>query len=197
MLEQIKQTWAEVVLLLGLSGGFWLALEPPVGEVAGTLSGFVGAITVAAVFGVRSVLRHFRNSRTVLGATLGIALGFLVVAVPAFAIFVVDRSRLVLPYEENGATIELIRGTEYYPDVLAVKRADKLSDMQLLNNVGGAKNRDLIWVKGSIVKAERRLAVGYVLTLLLTLLSTMFLVETLRKGSHPSETSSCKPGVIQ
>lgn len=190
MLEQIRQTWAEIALLLGVGGGFWLTLEPPVGELSGTLSGFVGAVSLAAVFGVRSVLSHYPESRGVRNATLAAALACLVVAVLAFAVFVVDRSSLVMKYEQGGATTELVKGTRYHTAILSVKRQQMMSDMDLLRSVGGPGNREAVWERASIVDAERRLALGYVLALLLTLWSTMFFVETLR---NRSQTTAGKP----
>ena len=186
MLALIKKTWTEVAFLLGVSGGFWLTLEPPVGGLPGALSGFVGALTLAAALGVRSVLEYWQNQLVVRTAIIVLGFALLVAAVPTFAIYFADRSNLVLTYQGTN----IVRGIDHHPHILDIKKKHQseegvgITDIGLLTRMGenGATKRDLVWTRESILAAERRLSVGYAMCLLLTLLSTIFFVEILRIG---------------
>ena len=179
MLALIKETWLEVAFLLSLSGGFWVTLEPPVGNLSGVLSSFVGAFIVAAALGVRVFLKHSVQP-SARAMTMTFALASLVAAVAMFGTYVADRSYLVLAFRSGDETVELVRGTVYQPSVRAVKESQTITDNTLLAGAGGTQGRESVWTPESILAAERRLTFGYVLSLLFTLLSTMFFVEILR-----------------
>ena len=178
MLALLKDTWTEVAFLLGIGSGFWIALEPPTGGPTGVLSGFVGAFVVAAALGVRGTLQHWRDLPVARVTTLVLAVVFLVAAVPTFATYVADRSNLVLPY--GTEKVELVRGTTYHTEILGIKMRELKTDSDLLDAAGGAEGREFVWRRASILTAERRLIVGYLLTLLFTLIATMLFVEVLR-----------------
>ena len=179
MLALIKETWLEVAFLLSLSGGFWVTLEPPVGNLSGVLSSFVGAFIVAAALGVRVFLKHSVQP-SARAMTMAFALASLVAAVAMFGTYVADRSNLVLAFRSGDETVELVRGTVYQPGVRAVKESRAITDNKLLAGAGGIQGRESVWTTESILAAERRLTFGYVLSLLFTLLSTMLFVEILR-----------------
>ena len=189
MLALIKKTWGEVAFLLGLSGSFWLTLEPPVGGLSGALSGFVGALTLAAALGARSVLEHWQSQLAVRAIIIVLGFALLVAAVPTFAFYFADRSNLVLTYQGNN----IVGGTEYHSHILDIKKHEAgnnigMTDIDLLNRMGanGAGKRYLVWTRESILAAERRLSVGYAMSLLFTLLSTIFFIEILRIGRTSS-----------
>ena len=180
MLKLIKETWEEIAFLVALAGGFWYALEPPITGSTGVISGFVCALVLAAALVVRAVLQQWGMQARVRIAVLVVAVVFLVAAVPIFVVYVVDRSDLIFPYEHEGGAIEIVRGTEYKPGVLEVKTSESMTDGELLHTAGGSNARDLVWTRQSISEAESRLTIGYVLSLLFTLVSTVFIVEVLR-----------------
>ena len=187
MLAVIKKTWREVAFLLVISGGFWFALEPPVFNPTGTLTGFVGAVSVAAALGIRSVLEHWRQSRHVRLVIIGAALAFLTATIPAFWVYVSSHSKHVTDYELNGTTIQLIKGMEYRPEILPLTLNPVNTDQVLLDRADG--QRESIWTPESIYEAERILTIWYVLTQLSTLLATIFAVEFLR-NSRPTENAN-------
>lgn len=167
---------------MGLSSGFWVMLEPPIGIQSGALSGFVGSIALAVALGVRVTLGHGSSqpSVRVVNWLKLLAFVFLLAAIPMFLIYVTDRSSLVFEYKAGGEMQQLVRGTEYHPGVKAVKKDRGMTDTELLNASGGAEARNSLWTDSSLQAAEWRLSVGYVLSLLFTLLSTIFFIEILR-----------------
>lgn len=182
----IKQTWEEITILVALGGGFWYALEPPIPGPVNILSGFVCTAALAAALAVRASLQSWGTRRGVRTLVLMLAVVFLLAAVVMFINYVVARSNLVFKYPHEQMTIEVVRGKEYQQDVLEMKVQNGLTDSELLAAAGGIRGRDLVWTRESIAKAERRLAVGYVLSLLFTLLSTIFVVELLRDRRRPT-----------
>ena len=182
MLQLLKETWAEIAFLSALGGGFWFTLEPPIGNSVGVLSGFAGAFVLAAALGVRSILRRWHEQFRVVIAVQVLAFVFVLASVPILATYVVKRSNLVLDYDSGGQIVEIVRGTEYHEMIFGVKMDKKMSDVKLLNSYGGIDNRDLVWTRESIIEAELDLVVGYMMSFLLTLISTVFFVEVLRIG---------------
>lgn len=180
MLKLLKETWEEITFLSALGGGFWYTLEPPITSSVGVMSGFVGAFVLAAALVVRAVLQQWGMQSRVQIATLVLSVVFLLAAVPTFVVYVVDRSNLIFQYEHGGESIEIVRGTEYQSDILEIKANESMTDSDLLDSAGGPSGRDLVWTRQSTSKAEARLTIGYVLSLLFTLVSTIFIVEVLR-----------------
>lgn len=180
MLSLLRETWGEIAFLSAVGGGFWFTLEPPIGNNVGVLSGFAGAFVLAAALGVRSILRRWHDQFRVVIAVQVLAVVFLLAAVPILATYVVKESNLVIDYSEGGRTFEIVRGTEYHEAVFDVKISEGMSDSKLLRSRGGIENRDLVWKRKSIMDAESDLVVGYMMSFLLTLISTMFFVEVLR-----------------
>ena len=184
MIKLIKETWGEVSFLIALSGSFWIMLEPPLDVPQFVLSGFVGAISVAAALGVHSVLKNYGNHKPVLLIIIIIAFVFLLAATITFGIHIVDRSHFIRSYTTKNETVKLVIGSEYKSKIEAMQQNEKSfkSHNDLLAASGGPERRELIWTRESILAAEKRLAIGYVLSLLFTLFSTMFFVEILRFG---------------
>ena len=184
MYKLIKETWAEVFFLLALSGGFWLMLEPPLDVPRGVLSGFVGVVAVAVALGVRGVLKNYGGHSTMRLVIKIIAFVFLLAAIITFIIHIVDRSHYILSYKTTNITVEVVIGSEYQPKVKKIQQNEEFlkSDIDLLKASGGPDKPELIWTPESILAAEKRLAIGYLLSLLFTLFSTMFFVEILRFG---------------
>ena len=182
MLQLLKETWVEIAFLLGISGGFWFTLEPPVGNLSGALYGFVGAITLAFALGVRVTLGNGSNqpSVRVINWMSVLAFVFMLAAILIFLVYVDDRSSLVFEYKTESETLELVRGTEYQPSIQDIKKSENMTDIDLLNASGGVNARDVLWTNSSIQAAEYRLTIGYFLSLLFTLLSTILFIEILR-----------------
>ncbi|MEQ8185832.1 hypothetical protein [Marinobacter salarius] len=179
MLAILKETWGEIAFLMGLSGGIWYLLEPPIHGSSGTLSGFVGVVVLGTALGVRATLRQW-TCRYVTVLILGLGFVAISMAVVFFADYVVQRSHLVMNYRIGPTqTVEIIRGMEYQPGVDYELRTDQ----GLLSDAGGLNGRSLIWTRESIIESERRLSIGYVRTALATLLAAMFFVEILRLGA--------------
>ena len=109
-----------------------------------------------------------------------LAVVLLLASIPVFATYVVKRSNLIFDYNNNGHIVEVVRGTEYHKMIFKVKVTKKMTDEKLLNSFGGIESRDLVWKRESIIEAERDLAVGYMMSFLLTLISTILFVEVLR-----------------
>lgn len=194
MLKLIRETWEEIAFLSALSGGFWYTLEPPIGNSSGVFSGFVGAFALGAALAVRCAMLYWNANSRVVISIMALAIVFLLAAVPAFAIYVVTRSNLVIDYTSNGEVMEVVRGLEYHPEVLAVREEDFQTDHDLLNSAGGLAGRDLVWTRDSIMEAELQLTVGYVLSFLFTLLSTVFFIEIFRIRRLSNEAARVAAG---
>ena len=180
MLKLIRDMWQEIAFLATLAGGFWYSLEPPITGSIGVISGFVCAFVLAAALMVRAILQQWGMQTRIQIAVLVLSGLLLITSVPIFVVYVVDRSNLILEFEHGGETVEIVRGTEYQPDVLKVKASESMTDSDLLDSAGGPSGRDLVWTREAISKAESRLTVGYVLSFLFTLVSTVFIVEVFR-----------------
>ena len=94
--------------------------------------------------------------------------------------YVVCRSDLVIEYQPNGEIIEIVRGTEYKNGIREMKETQGFNITKLLNSVGGPDNLNSVWTEESISEAKSYLIVGYILSLVFTLLSTMLIVEVIR-----------------
>lgn len=177
MLAILKETWKEVAFLISLAGGFWYLLEPPIHGSSGIFSGFVGTVALSGALCVRAMLRQWTGRHTTI-TMLALGVLSLSTAVPLFTSYVVERSQLVVKFQTSESqTVEVIRGTEVQP---WVAEPELKTDQELLSDAGGANARRLIWTPDSIIEAERRLAMGYVLAALATLLAAIFIVEILR-----------------
>lgn len=190
MKKILNATVAEIGILLGVGGGFWKLLQPPVGAYPEVFSGFIAAATLGAALGVRATLNSWGATRGLITIILVVALIFLVVAVACFPIYVVGRSNMVFDYKlAGGEIVETVRGTEYHPDIATIKWAESKTDEDLLNDFGegGIEAREFVWPRESLIEAERWLAVWYMLTALTTLFSSMLFVEVLRMQMHQTK----------
>ena len=181
MLDLLKETWKEISFLMGLAGGLWYLLEPPIGAQSGVLSGFVAITILSLALALRSTLAMFSQYQLVPVILLVCGIFSALIAVVSFGNYFVTRSQLVMQYEIGPQqTVEVVHGDTYQPIVLEVLKIERKSDSDLLNAAGGIDHRHEVWTKASIWQAERELTWKYLVMALSSLFGVACFVEILR-----------------
>ena len=187
MMGLLRETWGEILFLMGLGGGLWYLLEPPIGAQSGVLSGFVSITILSLALALRSTLAMFSQKQLVPVFLLALGMFSALVAVVLFGNYFVIRSQLIMQYQTGPQqTVEVVRGDTYQPIVLEILKKERKSDSDLLNAAGGIDYRHEVWTKASIWQAERELTWKYLLMALSSLFGAMCFVEILRPKPIPT-----------
>lgn len=182
MLSLLRSMGAEIVFLMGLAGGLWYLLEPPVGTVSGALSGYVAVAIFALALALRCTITLFPNVPVIKILLLIIGTVSIFTSIFMFGNYFVTHSRLVFEYQTGpNETTKVVRGSEYQPVAQKLRLEDGKTDQDLLSNVGGVNGRDRIWTTASILEAEQELTWKYIAVALSTLFGMICFVELLRQ----------------
>ena len=182
MLSLLRSMWGEILFLMGLAGGLWYLLEPPVGTVSGALSGYVAIVIFALALALRCTITLFPDVPVIKILLLIIGTVSIVTSIFMFGDYFITHSQLVFEYQTGpNETTKIVRGSKYQPVAQKLRLEGGKTDQELLSNVGGVKGRHRIWTAASILEAEQELTWKYIGVALSTLFGMICFTELLRE----------------